>query len=848
MKQTSDQKTKNRVVNSLRGKVDFICHFVWHFVWHKFYRTVNSIMLCMLSIFNQTAIAQDEGPIFGVQRWDMYSGKGATQQQELGYLPGKQGFLIPEEWHHRAPFFARRTTDVDWITHPDDAGPLWFNHPYDEDVLQAAMDKEIDFATDAGIDFFIFNGPARTVNKKAYELHNNLDAYLRNTRTDKTKFVTALYGHGTLKYSRSMVDLMLDEVIAYMQLPQWQTVLDGRPLLPVLWPIKFKDHLASEDLAADEQMTLAEFVQHIRTRVMAVGLQDPYLVGQEVSKTHQNGAEIAAAGFDALSEYAGGYGGTTSTRDNAPTYNHATDVMMQTWVDKYLNSGIDVDYVPAMSIGAYAWPRAHSDTLYHYLLPNAGDITSRVEKTFAFVEANKAQIPAEVVFSYSWNEHSEMVAINPTMGDSPDYVPNTRWIDEVQAGLPAKADGPTELPVNVITIADDTPVTDNIAATVTLSPIVTSVDNNVTLSHYWTINEVVLPDSNNAILTIAESDHNPGADLVVELTVSDSVITTKRTWNITINNLPTAELAVVVTEGEQAVFTLTDGDAENDALAIQWQVAGISIPESNNVTSYTLNYADYMPASSVDVIVTVTDVNRPSHSITDNITVEIPDNIITIADTTPVIDNASATVTISPNIISAYNFATLSYVWTINGEMTGSDSAILTIKEDEHSPGTELTVELTVSDSVITTKRSWNITINNLPTAALAVIVTEGEQAVFSLTTGDAEDDALTIQWQVAGVVIAESDGATSYTLNYADYAPNAASIDVTVTVSDVNRATHTDSATKTVVIPATEQPSPPDNDGSSGDTAGGSSGGSIYGWLLALGITRLFMRFLPRR
>ena len=42
-------------------------------------------------------------PLLGVQRWDMYSGKGATQAQELGYLPGGAGFLKPEGWHFRAP-------------------------------------------------------------------------------------------------------------------------------------------------------------------------------------------------------------------------------------------------------------------------------------------------------------------------------------------------------------------------------------------------------------------------------------------------------------------------------------------------------------------------------------------------------------------------------------------------------------------------------------------------------------------------------------------------------------------------------------------------------------------------
>ncbi len=116
-------------------------------------------------------------PLLGVQRWDMYSGKGATQQQELGYLPGGSRYLKPVEWHYRVPFFCRRTVDVNWVQHPDGAGPLWFNSPYDRYVLSDAMNKEIDFATNAGIDFFIFNGPTLTVSD-GWGLHNNLDIYL----------------------------------------------------------------------------------------------------------------------------------------------------------------------------------------------------------------------------------------------------------------------------------------------------------------------------------------------------------------------------------------------------------------------------------------------------------------------------------------------------------------------------------------------------------------------------------------------------------------------------------------------------------------------------------------------
>ena len=100
-------------------------------------------------------------PLLGVQRWDMFSGKGATQQKELGYLPGGPGFLRDSQWHNRVPFFCQRTKDVAWVQHPTDAGPVWFNYPFSQQLLQESMDQELRYASDAGIDFFVYHGPAR---------------------------------------------------------------------------------------------------------------------------------------------------------------------------------------------------------------------------------------------------------------------------------------------------------------------------------------------------------------------------------------------------------------------------------------------------------------------------------------------------------------------------------------------------------------------------------------------------------------------------------------------------------------------------------------------------------------
>lgn len=391
-----------------------------------------AVVLLLASALSQIALAR---PLVGVQRWDMYAGQNMpTQQQELGYLPGAQGFLKPEEWHHRAPFFARRTVDVPG-PHPPDAGPLWINYPFDSQFVQDTMDQEIDFAADAGIDYFIFNGPTRTLAANGWSLRDNLDAYLASPKRDRINFVSALYGHRGIDYGRTEVDLMLDELIPMMQLPVWQTVSGGRPLVPVLWPSRFEEMLGNK--TGDEHMTLPEFVSHVRQRITSVGLPEPYLVGQHTSDPTPYADDWLAAGFDAMSAYAGAYGGALATSpDDAhiPTYAQATEAIFEKLDEDYVPGSLD--FVPPIVDQHWPWPRQDGDNpVWSYRPPEPGDLSKRVKAAFDYIDANADDIEAETIFMYSWNEWSEGGGLGPTMGEAPHYEPVTAHLDELGAAL-----------------------------------------------------------------------------------------------------------------------------------------------------------------------------------------------------------------------------------------------------------------------------------------------------------------------------------------------------------------------------------------------------------------------------
>jgi hypothetical protein len=380
-------------------------------------------------------------PLLGVQRWDMYSGKGATQQQELGYLPGKQGFLKDPQWHERAPFFCRLTADVDWVAHPAQAGSLWFNHPFNQALLQRSMDQEIRYAYNAGIDFFIYNGPARKLIAKAHELKNNLDCHVvsKTPEAGMMKFVWALYGHGAIQYTRSKVAAMMDETIEYLKMDNWQKVMGNRPLVIVLRPERFRSDL--EGARGAERMTGREFVAYIRAQVKGAGLKNPYMVGASVpARTYKQAGSLKKEGYDAFMDYAGGYGGKVAERDKAPTYAEATQDLINTYESKFLHRGLP--FVPPCTSMQYPWPRARDpetgapqDRWYHYRWPKQGDLAARVKAVFDFVATHPEACEAQVVTMYSWNEHSEGGGLCPTMGTPLEYQPVTQWLDEVAAAL-----------------------------------------------------------------------------------------------------------------------------------------------------------------------------------------------------------------------------------------------------------------------------------------------------------------------------------------------------------------------------------------------------------------------------
>jgi hypothetical protein len=161
-------------------------------------------------------------------------------------------------------------------------------------------------------------------------------------------------------------------------------------------------------------------------------LKDPYVVGEEIDFVYQVAATLKAAGFDAMTDYEGGYGGTTAGRDAVPSYRQATWSLIATYNSHFLGK---MAFIPPVPNQIYPWPRADGTLLYHYRLPEPGDVTHRVRQVLSYIKNHAAACDAQTAFMYSWNEHSEGGGLCPTMGPSPGYEPVRKQLDEVAAAL-----------------------------------------------------------------------------------------------------------------------------------------------------------------------------------------------------------------------------------------------------------------------------------------------------------------------------------------------------------------------------------------------------------------------------
>ncbi|MCE5200023.1 MAG: hypothetical protein ABFD54_15500 [Armatimonadota bacterium] len=390
-------------------------------------RGVTRIIILMVAGLILCAGAQAERrerPLFGVIRWDMYSGHPYTTYfQEFGQ------FLSPERYQWRAPFFVRKTGDP--------AKPLAFNPDYVQEPIQKAMDQEIIFASSCGVDYWVFNYECKRKDPDT-GCYRTIKAYLNSPNKGLINFcitgqpsVAATKGYwepADTKHDPAEVlqdwKIIVSEYVELMKEPTYQRVLDNRPLLYLLGI----DQLAARLGDSDNSTTHArESIQYLRDQCQAAGVGNPYIVSMML-----NGTSYLKEGIiDAINPY--------HYRDRGTPQGRPYSFLWQDIQDDYLAKTGDKKVVPPLMSGAnweprvLAMPKDFPD--WYYDEPEPGELGQHLSSGLDYVATHPEKCEANTALMYAWNEHSEGGFFCPTMGNPPDYKPVTNHIDDASRAI-----------------------------------------------------------------------------------------------------------------------------------------------------------------------------------------------------------------------------------------------------------------------------------------------------------------------------------------------------------------------------------------------------------------------------
>jgi hypothetical protein len=319
-------------------------------------------------------------PVVGAIRWDAWTGGSVTEQVERT--------LGQKKYHDRLPWFAEV---LDGETVKIDGG------------RQTIMDREIDFAAAAGLDYWAF-----LLYEDTTPMSAALKQYLQSKKREQVRFCLIL--HNTLNAKSEQWPKERDRAVALLKEPGYQTVLDGRPLIYAFCGEPFPFDRFNEFLVAVRKEGLNPYCVYMGW--------NPVTDFKSVSKM----------GFSAVSAYA-------KPGEQKTFTDLVASVEKECWQKA---TEAKVPYVPLVTTGWDKRPRQDNpvswekNQAYHTqkIFPSRAtpeEISSHLSRAVAFVKSNPGTCEANAIIIYAWNEYDEGGWLAPTRGL--DGKPDTSRLD-----------------------------------------------------------------------------------------------------------------------------------------------------------------------------------------------------------------------------------------------------------------------------------------------------------------------------------------------------------------------------------------------------------------------------------
>ena len=328
--------------------------------------------------------AADEQPIVGAIRWDGWYGDGNVTK-------AVEATLGQPKYYFRLPWFAR-VVGKDKVSINGDS--------------QVIVEQEIAYAAQAGLNYWAFlhywdEAPGMSIALNRYRAAKDK----KGIRYCLVEEGPRIDGVGTKGWSR---------LVEHFRQPDYQTVLEGRPLLFMF--------VKTTKLGKPEW-------DELKRQTIAAGLKAPYLVLMGWNPA-QDAKDMAALGFDAISAYARG-GSYSMTQ---PSYAEQCAMIRRDRWEKsralslpsvtFVSAGWDTrprnerppPWVTWVTATPDKTPPAQQKPLIDSVTATPDELVGHVREAVEWTKANRDINPANAVIIYGWNENDEGGWLQPTLG------------------------------------------------------------------------------------------------------------------------------------------------------------------------------------------------------------------------------------------------------------------------------------------------------------------------------------------------------------------------------------------------------------------------------------------------